>query len=274
MPQTREHILLARQVGVPYIIVFLNKCDMVDDANCSNSLKWKCGLLDSTISQATTPHHPRQPKLAMEGDKGHWAKKPSRIGRRLDTYIPLPERAVDGAFLMEDVFSIRPRHCRDRPCRARIVKVGEEIEIVGIADAQKTICTGVEMFQNCSTKVKQATTSASCCAAPSVKTSSAASAVQARLIKTHPLHGRDLCLVQRRRWPSHAFLQQLPPTVLLPYDGRDWCDRVARRQRDGDARRQRVDHGQADQPDRDGRGLRFAIREAAVPLVRCAKIIA
>jgi translation elongation factor EF-Tu-like GTPase len=78
MPQTREHILLARQVGVPYIIVFLNKCDMVDDANCSNSLKWKCA--GSSTVRFPRRRHPiihGSLKLAMEGDKAHWAKKPS-----------------------------------------------------------------------------------------------------------------------------------------------------------------------------------------------------
>src|SRR6478672_7960218 len=153
MPQTREHILLARQVGVPYIIVFLNKCDMVDDAELLELVEMEVReLLDKyDFPGDKTPIVHGSAKLAMEGDKGPLGEQAiMKLADALDTYIPLPERAVDGAFLMpvEDVFSISGRGTvvTGRVERG-VIKVGEEIEIVGIADTQKTTCTGVEMFR-------------------------------------------------------------------------------------------------------------------------------
>jgi len=153
MPQTREHILLARQVGVPYIIVFLNKCDMVDDAELLELVEMEVReLLDKyDFPGDKTPIIHGSAKLAMEGDKGDLGEGAiMKLADALDSYIPLPERAVDGAFLMpvEDVFSISGRGTvvTGRVERG-IIKVGEEIEIVGIKDTQKTTCTGVEMFR-------------------------------------------------------------------------------------------------------------------------------
>ena len=153
MPQTREHILLARQVGVPYIIVFLNKCDMVDDAELLELVEMEVReLLDKyEFPGDKTPIIHGSAKLAMEGDKGDLGEGAiMKLAEALDTYIPTPERAVDGAFLMpvEDVFSISGRGTvvTGRVERG-IIKVGEEIEIVGIKDTQKTTCTGVEMFR-------------------------------------------------------------------------------------------------------------------------------
>ena len=153
MPQTREHILLARQVGVPYIIVFLNKCDMVDDAELLELVEMEVReLLDKyDFPGDATPIIHGSAKLAMEGDKGALGEEAiMKLADALDSYIPLPERAVDGAFLMpvEDVFSISGRGTvvTGRVERG-VVKVGEEIEIVGIAGTQKTTCTGVEMFR-------------------------------------------------------------------------------------------------------------------------------
>src|SRR6202012_3876797 len=153
MPQTREHILLARQVGVGYIIVFLNKCDMVDDAELLELVEMEVReLLDKyDFPGATTPIIHGSAKLAMEGDKGEWGEGAIlKLAEALDTYIPQPERAVDGAFLMpvEDVFSISGRGTvvTGRVERG-VVKVGEEIEIVGIKPTVKTTCTGVEMFR-------------------------------------------------------------------------------------------------------------------------------
>ena len=153
MPQTREHILLARQVGVPYIIVFLNKCDMVDDAELLELVEMEVReLLDKyEFPGDATPIIHGSAKLAMEGDKGELGEGAIlKLADALDAYIPTPERAVDGAFLMpvEDVFSISGRGTvvTGRVERG-IIKVGEEIEIVGIKATQKTTCTGVEMFR-------------------------------------------------------------------------------------------------------------------------------
>jgi len=153
MPQTREHILLARQVGVPYIIVFLNKCDMVDDAELLELVEMEVRELLSKYDFPgdDTPIVKGSAKLALEGDTGELGEGAiMKLAEALDSYIPTPERAVDGAFLMpiEDVFSISGRGTvvTGRVERG-VVKVGEEIEIVGIKDTIKTTCTGVEMFR-------------------------------------------------------------------------------------------------------------------------------
>jgi elongation factor Tu len=153
MPQTREHILLARQVGVPYIIVYMNKCDMVDDAELLELVEMEVRELLSKYEFPgdTTPIVKGSAKLALEGDKGELGEGSiMALADALDSYIPTPERAIDGAFLMpvEDVFSISGRGTvvTGRVERG-IVKVGDEIEIVGISATQKTICTGVEMFR-------------------------------------------------------------------------------------------------------------------------------
>ena len=153
MPQTREHILLARQVGVPYIIVYMNKCDMVDDAELLELVEMEVReLLDKyDFPGDATPIIHGSAKLALEGDKGELGEGSiMKLADALDTYIPQPERAIDGAFLMpvEDVFSISGRGTvvTGRVERG-VLKVGEEIEIVGITPTQKTTCTGVEMFR-------------------------------------------------------------------------------------------------------------------------------
>ena len=153
MPQTREHILLSRQVGVPYIIVFLNKCDMVDDEELLELVEMEVReLLDKyEFPGDDTPIIRGSAKLALEGDQSPIGEAAViKLAEALDSYIPTPERAVDGAFLMpvEDVFSISGRGTVVTGRIERgIIKVGEEIEIVGIKDTQKTTCTGVEMFR-------------------------------------------------------------------------------------------------------------------------------
>ncbi len=153
MPQTREHILLARQVGVPYIIVFLNKADMVDDDELLELVEMEVReLLDKyDFPGDDTPVIIGSALKALEGDESEIGTQAiAKLIDALDTYIPQPERAIDGAFLMpvEDVFSISGR---GTVVTGRIdqgvVKVGEEIEIVGIKDTVKTTCTGVEMFR-------------------------------------------------------------------------------------------------------------------------------
>ncbi|WP_427913976.1 elongation factor Tu [Ramlibacter sp. MMS24-I3-19] len=153
MPQTREHILLARQVGVPHIIVFLNKCDMVDDAELLELVEMEVRelLTKYDFPGDDTPIIHGSAKLALEGDKGDLGEKAiMKLADAMDSYFPTPQRAVDGAFLMpvEDVFSISGRGTvvTGRVERG-VIKVGEEIEIVGIKPTQKTTCTGVEMFR-------------------------------------------------------------------------------------------------------------------------------
>ena len=151
MPQTREHILLARQVGVPYIVVFLNKADMVDDEELLELVEMEVReLLDTyEFPGDDTPIVTGSALKALEGDEQYVAKI-IELGEVLDTYIPEPERAIDGTFLMpvEDVFSISGRGTVATGRIERgIVKVGEEIEIVGVKDTVKTTVTGVEMFR-------------------------------------------------------------------------------------------------------------------------------
>jgi len=153
MPQTREHILLSRQVGVPYILVFLNKADMVDDAELLELVEMEVRELLSKYDFPgdDTPIIKGSALKALEGDTGELGEEAiMKLADALDTYIPTPERAIDGAFLMpvEDVFSISGRGTVVTGRIERgIVKVGEEIEIVGIHDTLKTTCTGVEMFR-------------------------------------------------------------------------------------------------------------------------------
>ncbi|MDE0245250.1 MAG: elongation factor Tu [Gammaproteobacteria bacterium] len=153
MPQTREHILLARQVGVPYIVVYLNKSDMVDDDELLElvELEVRDLLSQYDFPGDDTPVIVGSALHALEGQEGDRGVGSVRaLVEAMDSYIPEPERAIDGAFLMpiEDVFSIAGRGTvvTGRVERG-VVKVGEEVEIVGIKDTSKTTCTGVEMFR-------------------------------------------------------------------------------------------------------------------------------
>jgi len=153
MPQTREHILLSRQVGVPYIVVFMNKADMVDDEELLELVEMEIReLLDAyDFPGDDTPIITGSALKALEGDTSDIGV-PSimKLVEALDTYVPEPVRAIEGDYLMpvEDVFSISGRGTVVTGRIERgIIKVGEEIAIVGIRDTQKTICTGVEMFR-------------------------------------------------------------------------------------------------------------------------------
>jgi elongation factor Tu len=153
MPQTREHILLARQVGVPYIVVYLNKADMVDDAELLELVEIEVRelLTKYEFPGDKTPIVIGSALKALEGDKSDMGEGSIfKLAEALDSYIPQPKRALDGPFLMpvEDVFSISGRGTvvTGRVERG-IVKVGDEIEIVGLKPTTKTVCTGVEMFR-------------------------------------------------------------------------------------------------------------------------------
>jgi elongation factor Tu len=153
MPQTREHILLARQVGVPYVVVYMNKCDMVDDAELLELVELEVRELLSKYDFPgdSIPIVKGAAKLALEGDKGELGEQSiMKLADALDSYIPTPKRAIDQPFLMpiEDVFSISGRGTVVTGRIERgVVKVGDEIEIVGLKATVKTICTGVEMFR-------------------------------------------------------------------------------------------------------------------------------
>jgi len=153
MPQTREHIILARQVGIPYIIVFLNKADMVDDKELLDLVEMEVRELLSSYNFPgdDTPIVIGSALKALEGDKGDLGEKAIlKLLETLDSYIPDPKREIDKPFLMpiEDVFSISGRGTVVTGRIERgIVKVGDEVEIVGIKDTQVSTCTGVEMFR-------------------------------------------------------------------------------------------------------------------------------
>jgi elongation factor Tu len=153
MPQTREHILLARQVGVPYIVVFLNKADMVDDPELLELVEMEVRelLTKYEFPGDKTPIVKGSALKALEGDQSEiGVPAVLKLVEEMDKFIPVPERAVDGAFLMpvEDVFSISGRGTVVTGRIERgVVKVNDEVEIVGIRPTQKTTCTGVEMFR-------------------------------------------------------------------------------------------------------------------------------
>jgi elongation factor Tu len=151
MPQTREHILLGRQVGVPYMIVFMNKCDMVDDEELLELVEMEVRelLSEYEFPGDDLPVIQGSALKALEGE-AEWEAKIVELGEALDSYIPEPERDIDKPFLLpiEDVFSISGRGTvvTGRVERG-ILKTGDEVEIVGIKDTTKTTCTGVEMFR-------------------------------------------------------------------------------------------------------------------------------
>jgi elongation factor Tu len=153
MPQTREHILLSRQVGVPYIVVFMNKCDMVEDEELLELVEMEIRelLSEYEFPGDDTPVVRGSAREALQNPDGAWADKIVELFEQIDTYIPLPERATDKPFLMpvEDVFSITGRGtvATGRVERG-VVKVGDEIEIIGLTEEPaKSVVTGVEMFR-------------------------------------------------------------------------------------------------------------------------------
>ena len=267
MPQTREHILLSRQVGVPYIVVFLNKADMVDDAELLELVEMEVRELLSKYEFPgdDTPIIHGSARLALEGDQSEIGV-PSilKLVEALDTFIPLPERAIDKPFLMpvEDVFSISGRGTVVTGRIERgIIKVGEEIEIVGIRPTQKTTVTGVEMFRKLLDQ-GQAGDNAGLLLRGTKRDDVERGQVLCKpgSITPHTTFEAEVyVLSQGRRRPSHPVLQGLPSAVLLPHDRHHRRRDPAGRRGNGHAGRQHQDGGGADPPGGDGR--RPALRD-------------
>ena len=222
MPQTREHILLSRQVGVPYIIVFPQRLTWWTTLNCWNWWKWKCAIccLPYDFLGDDTPIVTGSARLALEGDQSEYGEPAIfRLAEALDTYIPTRSApSTSRSCPIEDVFSISGRGTvvTGRVERG-IVKVGEELEIVGLKATTKTTRTGVEMFRKLLTKVKLATTWAGCCAAPSVKTLSVAGCWLLASITLHTEFEASVYVLSKDEGVRHLVLRQLPPAVLLPH---------------------------------------------------------
>ncbi len=265
MPQTREHILLSRQVGVPYIVVFLNKADMVDDAELLELVEMEVRELLSKYDFPgdDTPIIHGSARLALEGDQSEIGVPAIlKLVEALDTFIPQPERDVDKPFLMpvEDVFSISGRGTVVTGRIERgVIKVGEEIEIVGIRATQKTTVTGVEMFRKLLDQ-GQAGDNAGLLLRGTKRDDVERGQVLCKpgSIKPHTdFEAEVYVLSQGRGRPSHAVLQGLPSAVLLPHHRHHRRLPAAGRRGDGDAGRQREDGGDADQPGGDGRRPAF-----------------
>ncbi len=262
MPQTREHILLARQVGVPYIVVYLNKADMVDDAELLElvELEVRDLLTVYKFPGDKTPIITGSALKALEGDAGEIGV-PSvlKLVKALDEYIPVPKRAVEGAFLMpvEDVFSIAGRGTVVTGRIERgVVKVNDEVEIVGIRPTQKTTCTGVEMFRKLldegqagdnvgvllrGTKREEVERGQVLCKPGS--------------INPHTKFEAEVYVLTKEEGGRHTpFFKGYRPQFYFRTTDVTGAVELPAGDRDGDARGQHQDRGGVDCPDRDGAG--------------------
>ena len=263
MPQTREHILLARQVNVPYVVVFLNKVDMVDDDDLIELVEEEVKdlLNDYDFPGDDTPIIRGSALKALEGDEERVRTRSSSSPTTLDSYIPEPERDLDKPFLMpvEDIFSITGRGTvATGRVEQGIVNTGDEVEIVGIHPeiAKTTVVTGVEMFNKLLDE-GQAGDNIGALLRGTKREEIERGQVLCKPGLDHPAHqvqGRGLLPEEGGGWPSHAVLLGLPPAVLLPDDRRDRRRQPARGHGDGDAGRQRRDDDRADPADRHGPG--------------------
>ena len=260
MPQTREHILLARQVGVPALVVFMNKVDMVDDPELLELVELEIRELLSkydfpgddipiTKGSALCALEDREPEI---GEKAILA-----LMETVDAYIPQPERPKDRPFLMpiEDVFSISGRGTvvTGRVERG-IVKVGEEIEIVGLKDTTKTVVTGVEMFRKLLDQ-GEAGDNIGALLRGTKREDVERGQVLAKpgSITPHTRFAAEAYILTKEEGRApHAVLLELPAAILLPHHGRDRPGSPAGGHRDGDAGRQHLDGSRADRPHRHG----------------------
>ena len=263
MPQTREHILLARQVGVPYIVVYLNKCDMVDDEELLELVELEVReLLDKyEFPGDDTPIIRGSALKALEGEEGEQAKDSViALAEALDSYIPEPERAIDGAFLMpvEDVFSISGRGtvATGRVERGQ-VKVGEEVEIVGIKETTKTTCTGVEMFRKLLDEgVAGDNIGVLLRGVKRDEIERGQVLAKPKSITPHTKFEAEVYVLSKDEGGRHTpFFHGYRPQFLFSHDGCDGFGGVTGRGGDGDAGRQHPDDGEFDSADRDGGGV-------------------
>ena len=260
MPQTREHILLARQVNVPYVVVFLNKVDMVDDDEILELVEEEVRdlLKEYEFPGDETPVIKGSALKALEGDEE--AKQAIlELAEALDTYIPEPERDLDKPFLMpiEDIFSITGRGTvATGRIEQGIVNTGDEVEIVGIKDTTKTVVTGVEMFRKILDQ-GQAGDNVGCLLRGTKREEIERGQVLVQARLDHPAHEvqvRGLLPEEGGGRPPHPVLLRIPAAVLLPDHRRDRGREPPRGHGDGDAGRQRRDDDRADPADRHGQG--------------------
>ena len=261
MPQTREHILLARQVGVPYIVVAMNKVDMVDDPELLDLVELEVReLLKSYQFPGDDLPVVRVSALGALNGEAQWEKTVDELMEAVDNYIPMPERVIDKPFIMpiEDIFSIQGRGTVVTGRIERgICKVGEEMEIVGFRPTRKTVVTGVEMFKKLLDQ-GMAGDNVGLLLRGVEKDEVERGQVIAKPGSITPhttFKGRGIRIEQGRRRAAHAVLQGIPAAVLFPDDGRDGSGAIAGRHRDGDAGRQRGPAGGADHAGGHGQGI-------------------
>ena len=203
MPQTREHVLLAKQVGVPYIVVALNKADAVDDEELLDLVELEVRELLTTYEFPgdETPVVRVSALKALEGDDT-WTAKILELMEAVDSFVPDPQRDIDKPFLMpiEDVFTITGRGTVvTGKVEQGVVKVGEEVEMVGIRPTTKTVCTGWRCSASCSTRARRATTSGCCCGGPRRRTWSGARCCASPAASRRTPTSRARCTSSRRR---------------------------------------------------------------------------